>query len=103
MARHHGGGGLDLIDVVLGEVLEDVADVDVLLDGGAVQPHVAPLRQGLDFLAAGKERNTYKYCQVQNCVNFPRGQREGARRRDSRNLLHRNMHFRVHRGLLSIT
>ena len=49
---HDGVGGLDLIDVVLGEVLEDVADVDVLLDGGAVQPHVAPLRQGLHLLAA---------------------------------------------------
>ena len=47
---HNGGGGLDLVDVVLCEVLEDVADVDVLLDRGAVQPHVAPLRKGLHLL-----------------------------------------------------
>ena len=52
---HHGGGGLDLVDVVLRQVLEDVADVDVLLDGGAVQPHVAPLRKGLHLLAAWRE------------------------------------------------
>lgn len=49
-------GGLDLIDVVLGQVLEDVADVDVLLDGRAVDSHAAFLGQRLDLITENERK-----------------------------------------------
>ena len=49
-----------MIDVVLCEVLEDVADVDVVLDRGPVQTHLALTGQAVNLLT-GKEEKREKY------------------------------------------
>ena len=48
-------GALDLVDVVLGQVLEDVANVDIFFDRSSVQTHVALL--GKSFNLFTEKRN----------------------------------------------
>ena len=42
---------VDLVDVALGEVPEDGAHVEVVLDRGAVEPHPQVVGQPLDLVA----------------------------------------------------
>ena len=51
---------VDLVDVALGEVPENGAHVEVVLDRGAVEPHPQFFGEPLDLLAENNERDDQK-------------------------------------------